>query len=165
LSGGWHAPYDRDIVLIANTEEDVIAATRSMESIGLDRVTGWVSFDSIPADQIEPINLISVEDAMGRGALGEVNILDVRGRSEYEEGHIPGVTWIPFGYLEGRLSEVPKDKPLVIHCAGGNRSPIAYTVLRKHGLQNLFEMNAGYKGYAATGGEVQTGVSESLVGT
>ncbi|MEI8282783.1 MAG: rhodanese-like domain-containing protein, partial [Armatimonadota bacterium] len=72
--------------------------------------------------------------------------------------HIPGVTWIPFGYLESRLAEDPTDKPLVIHCAGGNRSPIAYTVLRKHGIQNLFEMNAGYKGYALTGGEVERSV-------
>ena len=132
-----------------------------MEAIGLDRVTGWVQFDEIPSDQVEPINLISVEDAIGQAALGEVNILDVRGRSEYEVGHIPGVTWIPFGYLEGRLSEVPKVKPLVIHCAGGNRSPIAYTVLRKHGLQNLFEMNAGYKGYQASGRETQSGISEA----
>ena len=152
---GWHAPYGKDIIIIANGQEDVVAATRSMESIGLDHVIGWVPFDSIPSNQIEKINLISVEDAIGRNALGEVNILDVRGRSEYEEGHIPGVTWIPFGYLESRLAEVPTDKTLVIHCAGGNRSPIAYTVLRKHGFRNLFEMNAGYKGYAATGGQIE----------
>ncbi len=151
---GWHAPYDKDIMIISNTQEDMVAATRSMESIGLDHVIGWVPFDSIPSNQIEKINLISVEDAIGRNALGEVNILDVRGRSEYEEGHIPGVTWIPFGYLESRLADIPTDKPLVIHCAGGNRSPIAYTVLRKQGFRNLFEMSAGYKGYLATGGEV-----------
>ena len=160
---GWHAPYDRDIVIIANTEEDVIAATRSMEAIGLDRVTGWIQFDEIPCDQVEPINLISVEDAIGQAALGEVNILDVRGRSEYEAGHIPGVTWIPFGYLEGRLSEVPKDKPLVIHCAGGNRSPIAYTVLRKHGLTALFEMSAGFKGYQQTEAAIEFDLPQDLL--
>ena len=155
---GWHAPYNKDIVIIANTQDDMIAATRSMESIGLDHVIGWVPFDSIPSSEIEKINLISVEDAIGQNALGEVNILDVRGRSEYEEGHIPGVTWIPFGYLESRLGEVPTGKPLVIHCAGGNRSPIAYTVLRKHGFQNLFEMSAGYKGYKSLEAKVETGI-------
>lgn len=144
---GWHAPYDKDIIIIADSHEDVVTATRSMESIGLDRVLGWVPYTSIPSDQTEKINLISVEDAIGRHTLGEVNILDVRGRSEYESGHIPGATWIPFGYLESRLKEIPTNEPLVIHCAGGNRSPIAYTVLRKHGFVNLFEMSAGFKGY------------------
>jgi hydroxyacylglutathione hydrolase len=155
---GWHAPYDKDIIIIANSQEEMVSATRSMESIGLDRVIGWVPYDSIPAEQTEKINLISVEDAMGRLALGEVNILDVRGMSEYQEGHIPGATWIPFGYLESRLKEVPQDKPLVIHCAGGNRSPIAYTVLRKHGFTDLYEMSAGYKGYRATQAVEEVGI-------
>ena len=154
---GWHAPYDKDIIIISDTQEEVVAATRSMESIGLDRVLGWILYSAIPADQTEKINLISVEDAVGRNTLGEVNILDVRRRSEFESGHIPGVTWIPFGYLESRLDEVPHDKPLVIHCAGGNRSPIAYTVLRKHGFQNLLEMSAGYKGYVQLDREVEQG--------
>ena len=155
---GWHAPYDKDIIIIANTQEDMIVAARSMESIGLDRVIGWVPFDSIPVGQTEKINLISVEDAIGRQALGEVNILDVRGRSEYEDGHIPGATWIPFGYLESRLKEIPTDRPLVIHCAGGNRSPIAYTVLRKHGFTDLFEMSAGFKGYRAIQATEEIGI-------
>lgn len=155
---GWQAPYDMDIVLIAENEADVAMAKKSMETIGLDRVVGWVPFDSIPASKVEAMKLISVEEAAGRKALGEVNILDVRGRSEYESGHIPGVTWIPFGYLQSRLDEVPKGKPLVIHCAGGNRSPIAYTLLRKYGFENLMEMNAGYKGYEKFDGPVEKGL-------
>lgn len=144
---GWQAPYDMDIVLIGENEHEVQQAKKSMEGIGLDRVIGWVDFADIPDEMVEPMNLITVSDTVGRKALGEVNILDVRGRAEYEAGHIPGVTWIPFGYLQGRLDEVPKDKPLVIHCAGGNRSPIAYTLLRKFGFTDISEMNAGYKAY------------------
>lgn len=144
---GWQAPYDKDIVIIADCEADAMQAKKAMAGIGLDRVAGWIPASTIPDSMFEPIQLVSVEDTIGRRTLGEVNVLDVRGRGEYEAGHMPGVIWIPFGYLESRLAEVPKDKPLVVHCAGGNRSPIAYTLLRKYGYTNLYEMNAGFKAY------------------
>jgi 3-mercaptopyruvate sulfurtransferase SseA len=58
-------------------------------------------------DETQKVNLITVEDAMGRSRWGGQYPRRTRPKQS-EEGHIPGATWIPFGYLEGRLSEVPR---------------------------------------------------------
>ena len=46
-------------------------------------------------------------------------MIDVRGQSEWEAGHLPGVPNIPVGFLVQRLAEVPRDRPVVVHCQGG----------------------------------------------
>jgi rhodanese-related sulfurtransferase len=46
---------------------------------------------------------------------GEVQLLDVRQPSEYKAGHMPGAKLIPVGVLEGRLSELDKEKPIVVY--------------------------------------------------
>jgi len=46
-------------------------------------------------------------------------ILDVRTPEEFNEGHIEGAMLIPIDTLEGRLNELPKDKPIIMYCKGG----------------------------------------------
>ena len=50
--------------------------------------------------------------------------VDVRERSEWDEGHIPGALHVPRGHLESRIEQaVPdRDTPVVLYCASGNRS-------------------------------------------
>ena len=54
-------------------------------------------------------------------------LIDVREGEEYNEGYIPGATWIPRGKLELRIEDVVPDRAaeLVLYCAGGNRSALA----------------------------------------
>ena len=72
-------------------------------------------------------------------ARGEATVVDVRGRAEWEAGHLPGVPNIPLGYLAERLAELPTDKPVVVHCQGGARSAIAASVLQARGLHERGE--------------------------
>lgn len=46
---------------------------------------------------------------------GEVRVLDVRQPGEYKSGHMPGAKLIPVGELDGRLSELDKDKPIIVY--------------------------------------------------
>ena len=45
----------------------------------------------------------------------EYVLLDVRQPEEYEAGHLPGARLIPLGELEGRLDELPRDRPVVVY--------------------------------------------------
>ena len=55
-----------------------------------------------------------------------VRLIDVREQSEYEEGYVPGATYIPRGFLELRIEDkVGKDEDVIIYCAGGTRSLLA----------------------------------------
>jgi len=64
----------------------------------------------------------------------DVTILDVRNAKEIEEGVLPGAVSIPLDDLEKRLAEVPKDKPIVVHCSTGVRAEMAYNQLKKAGI-------------------------------
>jgi len=73
-------------------------------------------------------------------------LLDVRGRDEWERGHLKGSVHIPRGEMEARVEEaVPeKSREVVIICAGGVRSLLAGESLRALGYENVISMEGGY---------------------
>jgi len=73
----------------------------------------------------------NISDYLDRGAI----ILDVRTKTEYNEGAIVGCTHIPLQQLSVRLSEITKEKkPIITYCAAGVRSKTAAKILRKNGV-------------------------------
>ena len=61
---------------------------------------------------------ISADELRARLRRGEVVLLDVRPREEYQAGHLPGAISIPLDELERRLSELPRDRTIVAYCRG-----------------------------------------------
>ncbi len=61
---------------------------------------------------------ISAEELQERLHNGEVILLDVRPKVEYQAGHLPGAISIPLDELERRLNELPRDKTIVAYCRG-----------------------------------------------
>jgi len=66
---------------------------------------------------------------------GNVLILDVRDREEYEKGHFPGAVNFPLDELPFRLDEIDKKKEIVTHCISGIRAKIGYYILLKAGYK------------------------------
>ena len=64
----------------------------------------------------------------------DVTIVDVRTAKEIAEGTLPGALGIPLDDLERRLSDIPKDKLIIVHCSTGARAEMAYNVLKKAGI-------------------------------
>ena len=73
-------------------------------------------------------------------------VLDVRERSEFDEGHIVDAVNIPYGSLESRIDELAKykEKPVVIACKMGQHSGAAGTLLQKNGFTNVVRLSGGY---------------------
>ncbi len=157
---GWMIEYDKDIHLVV--DQDLLAeAVTDLAKIGLDRVTGhsdaaaverWLE-GGAPRGTVSQIAAPQLAQMMERG---EVAVLDVRGTSEYLEGHLPGVTHIPAGYLTDRLDELPRDRQLVLQCRSGHRSAIACSVLQAHGVDNVINLLGGYLDWTARGLPVTT---------
>ena len=70
--------------------------------------------------------------------------MDVRQLSEWEAGHIPGAIHIEAGRMAWEPLHFPPEKPLVIHCASGNRSTSLASVLRRRGYNNVTQMEGGF---------------------
>jgi sulfur-carrier protein adenylyltransferase/sulfurtransferase len=80
-------------------------------------------------------------------------LVDVREQSEYVQGFIPGARWISRGLLEQRIEDAVPDRgqPLVLYCAGGNRSALAARTLRELGYTNVKSMAGGFGAWKRNG--------------
>ena len=76
-------------------------------------------------------------------------VLDIRAPREWTAKHIAGSVNIPLNHLQERIAEIPRDRRLAIHCAGGYRSSIAASILHQHGITNLIEMAGGLAAWEA----------------
>lgn len=71
-------------------------------------------------------------------------ILDVREQAEYDYAHIKGAVNIPLSQLSKRLSEVPKDKPVYVHCRTGARSYNAQRLLMQNGFSEVYNVMGSF---------------------
>jgi rhodanese-related sulfurtransferase len=85
----------------------------------------------------------------------DVIILDVREDYEYNDGHIPGATWIPLEQIPNRLAEVPRDKTVIAVCRSGNRSSQVTDFLRRQGFKNVHNMQGGMNAWRQGGYEIE----------
>lgn len=72
-------------------------------------------------------------------------LVDVRTSMEYSLGTIPGAVNIPVDELRKRLSELPKEKEIVLFCAVGLRGYLAWRILAQNGYTNIRNLSGGYK--------------------
>lgn len=77
-------------------------------------------------------------------------LLDVRTPEEFAEGYIPGAVNISVQTLEGRMSEVPRDVPVVVYCRSGNRSATAAQMLIDAGYTQVYDLG-GIQDWQAQG--------------
>jgi NADPH-dependent 2,4-dienoyl-CoA reductase/sulfur reductase-like enzyme/rhodanese-related sulfurtransferase len=80
--------------------------------------------------------------------MNNIFLLDVRESDEYEEGHIPNAVNISLNQLRSRLSELPKDKEIIVNCQVGLRSYIGVRILLQNGFSNVRNLIGGYKTYS-----------------
>lgn len=135
---GWMCRYDEPMTLIAECQADADRAARDLSLIGLDEVAGWVHPSDLDPNGFAPFQTLEA-DEIRRDDL----VLDVRGINERNESYIQGSVHIPYGYLANRVGELPRDRRIVVHCASGGRSPIAYSILRRAGFADVWEIPGG----------------------
>ncbi len=162
---GTLLPYDRDLYLLAGqpASNGIDGLVRDLAGIGLDRVVGCAGAEAIdtwpvargPLQTIRAIGLAELAEAMGAEA---VTVLDVRGRGEWNAGHLSGSTNIPLGELLQCLDTIPAGRPLVVHCQTGARAAIAASILHAHALPARL-YGGGLAEWSAAGHPTKTGTA------
>jgi len=138
---------ERPVVLIAEPGREVEAATR-LGRIGFDIVAGYLAcgmqaLDGAPelVERIERITAASLAERLA--APDPPLVLDVRADGEWRLGHIEHALHIPLSRLAERLDAIPRDRPLVVHCASDYRSAIAASLLRRAGVEDITVLVGG----------------------
>lgn len=143
-------PFGQQLVLVADEGKEEESITR-LARIGFDSVQGFLA-GGIEAWKAagEPLDLIIDIDvdelAMDLPNDKRLEILDVRKESEFNDGHIKGATNMPLSTFADILTiaMVDPEKNLYVHCAGGYRSVIAASLLKRQGFHNLRNVLGGY---------------------
>ncbi|HLJ77964.1 MAG TPA: MBL fold metallo-hydrolase [Acidobacteriaceae bacterium] len=146
------------ILIIAAPGRESEAALR-LGRIGFDQVLGYLDRgmealaghpDLLSETDRRSVTEIAAELHLPNEHLQESAIIvDVRSPREYAAKHIPGAANFPLSRLRDQLAEIPGDRRIVLHCAGGYRSSIAASLLAQHGITHVIEMTGGLAAWEA----------------
>lgn len=145
--------YDRPIVLIEGAESHPLAVKSQLSMIGLEP-SGYAKIAVIDELEREGLRMAAVRHIEPEALASQENhvrIIDVRGRSEWNNGHLPRATHIYLGDLLERTADVKRDEPIVVHCESGNRSSIAASLLEAQGFTNVRNLSGGFAAWRKAG--------------
>jgi glyoxylase-like metal-dependent hydrolase (beta-lactamase superfamily II)/rhodanese-related sulfurtransferase len=152
--------HEHPIVIIAAPGRENESAVR-LGRIGFDNVAGYLqnglqSLESRP-DLVVFIERLSPQFAAELFASNQPPLaIDVRAPREREQKHIDGSLSMPLNHLVRDLKALPKDRALLVYCAGGYRSSIAASVLKASGFDSVCEIAGGLAAWESANLPVQS---------
>lgn len=155
---GWFLNYEEPFILLAE-ESQLDDLTRKLMRIGLDNIYGYVpsTADWVKAGgRLQKANVISLKEFRSLYYNNGVQVVDLRGAAEYNSGHIKGADNVFVGTLPDNLHKIDRNKKVVIHCQGGDRAAIAYSLLVKYGYTNVLNYSAGMNEWVREGNPVES---------
>jgi hydroxyacylglutathione hydrolase len=141
------------IIIVADPGREYEAATR-LGRIGFDHVAGYLK-DGLNSLQSRPelvafTERLSPQLAAERLAASERPlVIDVRAPREHELKQIDGSVCMPLNQFAEKMKTLPRDRALVVHCAGGYRSSIAASLLQRSGFAPVAEIAGGIAAWEA----------------
>ena len=144
---------ERPIVIIADPGREFEAAMR-LGRIGFDHVAGYLDQGLRSVDmrvdltrRTDRLSALLAAERLGsqKPPLG----VDVRTPPEHATGYIAGSVHVPLNHLPEQVADLPKDRPLLVYCAGGYRSSIAASLLQHLGFTDVSEIAGGTAAWEA----------------
>jgi len=131
----------RPLVVLASSREEADEYRDHLVRVGIDTVQGFItSFDGLELTKpalVAPAELASFEHDL---------LLDVRNKTEYADGHIPGAKNLSGGRALWNLDELPREGTIVTYCQSGLRNSVTASALRREGF-TVVELEGSYLGW------------------
>ena len=151
--GALIADVKQPLLLVTPEGREEETITR-LSRVGFDQTLGYLagSFAAWKAagkeyDSISSVEATSLETAI---AQNEATVFDVRKDGEFLSEHIQGATHTPLNFINDHLGAYPEKGSFFMHCAGGYRSVIAASMLKKQGIHNMIDVKGGFKAIKET---------------
>ena len=143
----------QEILLVSNPGYEDEAMIR-LSRVGYDGCIGYLEggFDTWKkaGKEVDTVKRISAEEFAKIHENEKPLTIDIRKKSEFQSQHITDAVNIPLNEINDHLAEFPKDKPFILHCAGGYRSMIAASMLKQRGWDNFSDVIGGFTEIAKT---------------
>jgi glyoxylase-like metal-dependent hydrolase (beta-lactamase superfamily II)/rhodanese-related sulfurtransferase len=141
----WIAPGEGEIVFVGRDDDDGRTAARLAAVVGIRNLGGFLAggltswrLEERPVDRVERIDVQQLHDREG-----ELQILDVRERDEWERGHIPGSVHEPWHDIDSVPEGIDAGKPVAAICMSGQRSAVAASLLKRAGVEHVLHVADG----------------------
>lgn len=142
------------ILLVTESGREKEVVTR-LARVGYDFAIGYLKggFDAWKnaGKSIESIKSISVNEFIDKALTGNLNVLDVRKKSEFDSEHLVDAENLPLDFINSNMSSIDKNKTYHVHCAGGYRSMVFASILKARGYDNLVNVEGGFSAIKADG--------------
>ncbi|WP_010202266.1 MBL fold metallo-hydrolase [Salinibacterium sp. PAMC 21357] len=138
----------RPVILLASDLTHAEELRNHLVRVGIDTVSGFVrtldGLNLVVPELVSPAELDDVDRVM---------LLDVRNKTEFADGHIPGAQQLSGGRVLWSLDQLPKEGTIVTYCQSGVRNSVAASALRRAGY-HVAELDGSYLSWLATPGAV-----------
>ncbi len=146
---GWLAPNDRPLLLLRDADQDGDEVLWQAAKIGYTSFVGELA-GGMAAWTAAGLP-VAAHDLRAAYRSDEAVVLDVRQRSEYADGHVPGALHVELGSLAEQVPALP-DGPVVVMCGHGERASTAASILDRAGFEHVTVLAGGPKEWAAVQG-------------
>lgn len=145
--------YDRPIVVIEGAGSHPLGVKSQLSMIGLEP-SGYAKIDVIEALEHQGHRMATVPTIDAQSLATRANgakVIDVRGRSEWNHGHLPQATHVYLGDLLEHAKSLKRDDPIVVHCQTGARASIAASLLMANGFTDVTSFAGGFTAWRKAG--------------
>lgn len=146
---------DQPLLLVTDPGREEEAITR-LARVGYDHTQGYLSGGleawKAAGYQVDTIQSVSADELATRIQENpQTPILDVRKKSEFDSEHVVQAINVPLDYIETNSGGIDPAQTYYVHCAGGYRSMVFVSLMRKKGLTNLINVEGGFAAIKQTG--------------
>jgi hydroxyacylglutathione hydrolase len=145
----WLAEPGQPLVLVGRDDEDAREAAELAGAVGLTNIAGYLAGgmtswreEKQPVGRVTRLSLEELHDRWNGGSNG-LQLLDVRERSEWDRGHIPGSIHTAYHDIHELPGEVDGERPVAAICASGQRAAIAASLLKRFGVREVIHVVDG----------------------
>jgi hydroxyacylglutathione hydrolase len=144
----WLARPEQPVVVVGRDDDDARRAIGLAAAVGITRVAGYLAGgmtswreERRPVRDVQRVTVPELHERWSPEGL--LQVLDVRERSEWDAGHIPGSVHVPYHDLGAAPDGLDLDRPIAVICSSGQRSAVGASLLQRHGGADVLHVVGG----------------------
>jgi len=145
----WLADPEQPVVIVGRDDEDARQAVGLAAAVGITEVAGYLAGGMTSwreeKRRVERVTRLTVDELHDRweSDRDSVQVLDVRERAEWEDGHIPGSVHEPYHDISDVPEGVDPDRPVAVICGSGQRAAVGASLLERYGAGEVIHVVEG----------------------